>query len=160
METTKTPYLKGEGLKGRNPQGCDSGPCEGPYRRASSSIEDRSQASEDVVGRRSVGDGSGMGEDRPAAVASAASCTAAPAGKRTGRLTRMVMVEESHLGTSQPKGNTFHVLKIQNQIRWEGRADKGISLLTGNMAVVILKIPRKNRICCSFKMRVCIFSTL
>lgn len=83
-ETLKTPYLKGEGLKGRNPQGHDSGPCEGPYKRASSSIEDQSQASGGVAGRTSVGDGNGMGEDRLAAAASAASCTAAPAGKRDG----------------------------------------------------------------------------
>lgn len=80
----KTPYLKGEGLKGRNLQGCDSGPCEGPYKRASSSSEDQSQASGGVAGRTSVGDGNGMGEDRLAAAASAASCTAAPAGKKDG----------------------------------------------------------------------------
>lgn len=78
----KTSHLKGEGLKGRNPQECDSEPCEGPGRRASSSSEGRSQASGGVVGRKF--DANGMGEDRLVAAASAAFCIAAPERKKDG----------------------------------------------------------------------------
>lgn len=71
------------------------------------------------------------GEDRPAA-ASAASCTAAPAGNSIGR----GWGARNHTG--QPKENTCQPSKAQSLIRWQGGAERGNSLPAGNVAVVIL----------------------
>lgn len=89
-----------------------------------------------------------MGEDRLAAAASAASCTAAPAGKKDGPFDMNGHGARKHTcKLASRRKNTFHVLEAQKQIRWEGRADKGNSLPTGNVAVVIiLQIPRTARI--------------
>lgn len=83
----------------------------------------------------SFGDGNGMGEDRLAAAASAASCTAAPAEKKDGPFNMNGHGARNH--TCKPNEKTFHVSEAQKQIRWEGRADKGNSLPTVKVGVVI-----------------------
>jgi len=92
-----------------------------------------------------------MEEDRLAAAASAASCTAAPAGKRDGPFHTNGHGARNHTCKLASQKVSHSTLEDQKQIRWEGRADKGNSLPAGNMVVVIHQIPRTARICRSQK---------